>query len=279
MPYCAGCSKTFPTTHGYRAHFPRTTHEPCLKIRDAEANLLPSDSSADEENFGQDLRGTFPHGQPHFSGDFFGDTYADEDFGYVSDSDAERGDASGNMNTDDSDSDDELGDPAAADLTDAARAQDEDGWEPERHGPVGGTEDSDMQDAQEIPEARPPPTRETRVIVEDRFHVQPIIEKFPSARAGEVITKDCAQSAEERYLAELGDPENLYAPFASKIDWEVARWAKLRGSGSTAFTDLLKIDGVRHITIESHSSLTRVLTGSRCARIIIRDIHPTQPSH
>ena len=210
MPYCAGCSKTFPTTHGYRTHFPRTTHKPCLKIRDAEANLLPSDSSADEENFGQDLWGTFPRGQTHFSGDFFGDTYADEDFGYVSDSDAERGNASGNLNADDSDSDDELGDPATTDLTDAAHAQDEDGWEPERRpGPVDGTEDSDMQDVQEIPEGRPPPTRHTRVIAEDRFHVQPIIEKFPSARAGEVITKDRAQSAEEHYLAELGDPENI----------------------------------------------------------------------
>ncbi|KAJ7789675.1 hypothetical protein B0H14DRAFT_3502730 [Mycena olivaceomarginata] len=29
------------------------------------------------------------------------------------------------------------------------------------------------------------------------------------------------------------------------MDWEVARWAKLRGSGSTAFTDLLHIEGVR----------------------------------
>ncbi|KAJ6607088.1 hypothetical protein B0H10DRAFT_2228204 [Mycena sp. CBHHK59/15] len=242
MPHCSGCSKTFPTTRGYHTHFSKTTHEPCLKIReDAEADLPSSDSSTDEENFGQDLRGTFPHGQTRFSGDFFGDNYADEDFGYVYDSDAERGDASGNP--DDSDSSDELGDPAVNDLADAARTQDEDGWEPERC----LDQDAEMQDVQDIPESRPPPTRETRVIAEDRFHVQPIIEKFPGARAGEVISKDRTQSAEERYRAALGDPTNLYAPFASKMDWEVARWAKLRGSGSTAFTDLLKIDGVRDV--------------------------------
>ncbi|KAJ7181826.1 hypothetical protein C8R46DRAFT_834879, partial [Mycena filopes] len=35
-----------------------------------------------------------------------------------------------------------------------------------------------------------------------------------------------------------------YAPFASKTDWEVAKWAKLRGAGSTAFTDLLKVDAL-----------------------------------
>ncbi|KAG2081953.1 hypothetical protein BD769DRAFT_1633506 [Suillus cothurnatus] len=49
------------------------------------------------------------------------------------------------------------------------------------------------------------------------------------------------------YGAQLVDDkndENLYYPFASKIEWEVARWAKLRGSSSTAFSDLLSIDGV-----------------------------------
>jgi len=40
-------------------------------------------------------------------------------------------------------------------------------------------------------------------------------------------------------------PGNAWAPFQSRIDWEVARWAKLRGCGSTAVTDLLKIPGVK----------------------------------
>ncbi|KAG1869020.1 hypothetical protein DFJ58DRAFT_857358 [Suillus subalutaceus] len=38
--------------------------------------------------------------------------------------------------------------------------------------------------------------------------------------------------------------ENLYHPFSSKMDWEVMRWAKLRGLSSTAFSDLLAIEGV-----------------------------------
>ncbi|KAJ3811030.1 hypothetical protein F5876DRAFT_88572 [Lentinula aff. lateritia] len=38
--------------------------------------------------------------------------------------------------------------------------------------------------------------------------------------------------------------ENKWAPFASRMDWEIARWAKLRGTGSTAFSELLAIDGV-----------------------------------
>ncbi|KAG2148156.1 uncharacterized protein EDB93DRAFT_1240504 [Suillus bovinus] len=37
---------------------------------------------------------------------------------------------------------------------------------------------------------------------------------------------------------------NPYAPFNSRVDWEVARWAKLCGPTSTAFLDLLTINGV-----------------------------------
>lgn len=37
---------------------------------------------------------------------------------------------------------------------------------------------------------------------------------------------------------------NPYAPFLSKLDWEVARWAKLRGPGSTALSELTGIEGV-----------------------------------
>ncbi|THU98466.1 hypothetical protein K435DRAFT_818868 [Dendrothele bispora CBS 962.96] len=38
--------------------------------------------------------------------------------------------------------------------------------------------------------------------------------------------------------------DNIWAPFSSKMDWEIARWAKMRGTGSTAFSDLLAIKGV-----------------------------------
>ncbi|KAH9839355.1 uncharacterized protein C8Q71DRAFT_703890 [Rhodofomes roseus] len=55
-------------------------------------------------------------------------------------------------------------------------------------------------------------------------------------------------SAYTSYAHEVDpDAKNPYAPFASRIDWEIARWAKLRGSGSTAFTDLLAIPEVRDL--------------------------------
>jgi hypothetical protein len=37
---------------------------------------------------------------------------------------------------------------------------------------------------------------------------------------------------------------NPYAPFLSRTDWEIAKWGKLRGPSSTAFTELLEIPGV-----------------------------------
>ncbi|KAJ7768780.1 hypothetical protein B0H14DRAFT_2539331 [Mycena olivaceomarginata] len=39
-------------------------------------------------------------------------------------------------------------------------------------------------------------------------------------------------------------PRLRWAPFKSRTDWAVARWAKLRGSTSTAFSDLLAIEGL-----------------------------------
>ncbi|KAJ7643458.1 hypothetical protein DFH06DRAFT_999028 [Mycena polygramma] len=92
-----------------------------------------------------------------------------------------------------------------------------------------------------------PPTREARKVAEDKFHHKPIVEKFPGRAAGRPIPSPQNQNSEQSYGSGLSDASagNPYAPFNSKMDWEVARWAKLRGSGSTAFTDLLGVEGVR----------------------------------
>jgi hypothetical protein len=51
----------------------------------------------------------------------------------------------------------------------------------------------------------------------------------------------------ERYASSLGTEEegpSEWAPFSSRLEWEVACWAKLRGPGSTALSELLQINGV-----------------------------------
>lgn len=40
------------------------------------------------------------------------------------------------------------------------------------------------------------------------------------------------------------EADNPFAPFSSRMDWEIGRWAKLRGPGSTAFSELMSIEGV-----------------------------------
>ncbi|KAJ7856057.1 hypothetical protein B0H14DRAFT_3085330 [Mycena olivaceomarginata] len=95
------------------------------------------------------------------------------------------------------------------------------------------------------PEVNPAPTREARKLAEDKFHHKPVIEKYPGRLAGRSISVPLPEFRRElRLSARRLHSGNPYAPFKSKVDWEIAKWAKLRGAGSTAFTDLLNIDGV-----------------------------------
>ena len=53
-----------------------------------------------------------------------------------------------------------------------------------------------------------------------------------------------ANASYELEIAQDVDKTNPYAPFASQLDWDIAKWAKLRGPGSTAFGELMSIPGV-----------------------------------
>ncbi|KAJ6475468.1 hypothetical protein C8R45DRAFT_1102753 [Mycena sanguinolenta] len=230
MPECSGCRTIF-IRRAFASHLAKTTNPSCVKVREAaENNLSDSDS---EEEFGP-VADTFPTGGNKFEGDLFGDDYTQDDFNYLSD------DTSDSENEPDMDEDD----PIAADRGAAEDALAAEGWEPLRCVAEPG-EDSEMEDI--CPETAPP-AREIRKVAEDRFHEKPTMVKFPgngpATRAGEPISPDRSASTEEQYSKILGATGNIYSPFTSKMDWEVARWAKLRGSGSTAFTDLLKIEGV-----------------------------------
>ena len=71
------------------------------------------------------------------------------------------------------------------------------------------------------------------------------IEKF-GGRAGKPIRVSQPITTECYGMEGSGDVggTNPYAPFRSQTDWEVAKWGKLRGPTSTAFTELLEIPGV-----------------------------------
>ncbi|KAI1781898.1 hypothetical protein LXA43DRAFT_907374 [Ganoderma leucocontextum] len=77
---------------------------------------------------------------------------------------------------------------------------------------------------------------------------------FPIDATGAPIPPEhCTAETRERVTYEHyrqrvnGTAHNPYAPFASRRDWEIAKWAKTRGPGSTAFSDLLAIEGVAQL--------------------------------
>ncbi|KAF8259179.1 hypothetical protein EI94DRAFT_1617172 [Lactarius quietus] len=74
----------------------------------------------------------------------------------------------------------------------------------------------------------------------------PIITGYPGGMAGTMHSK-ADLSENEKYTLRIGEnsQSNLYAPFASQLEWEVARWAKLQGPTSTSFTELMAIDGIQ----------------------------------
>ncbi|KAG1865320.1 hypothetical protein F4604DRAFT_1586176 [Suillus subluteus] len=81
---------------------------------------------------------------------------------------------------------------------------------------------------------------ERQIFEQDRVTTVP----YPDSRAGKPITRAKVQDANTTYSSSMSDSENPYSPFSSRMDWEIAQWAKLRGLSSTAFSDLLSIEGV-----------------------------------
>ena len=65
-------------------------------------------------------------------------------------------------------------------------------------------------------------------------------------RAGEAVRKNDQHTPYVQYSQGCQEEDTLteWAPFLMRMDWEVARWAKLRGPSSTALSELLGIDGV-----------------------------------
>jgi len=71
------------------------------------------------------------------------------------------------------------------------------------------------------------------------------VEHFPSGNAGAAISVDpgCIETDYGHYQKQFGYA-NEYAPFASRTEWDIARWAKLHRISSTAVTELLGFKGV-----------------------------------
>jgi hypothetical protein len=93
-----------------------------------------------------------------------------------------------------------------------------------------------------------------RGLAESQLEQRPFVVSYPTKTVGDPVRarttaqdhRDCQSAhANASYELEIArDETNPYAPFASKLDWDIAKWAKLRGPGSTSFSELMAIPGV-----------------------------------
>ncbi|KAI0356053.1 hypothetical protein OH77DRAFT_1503949 [Trametes cingulata] len=202
-----------------------------------------------------------PPSTPHqFEGDYFGD-YAAEHFD----------DYDNYMGPDDPDDDNDLI-PGASQLASHVEHSDDDSTEAE------DAENFEDEAAWEAPPpSRTPPLRPVSPAAEEsahpsdeddnprqgRVHEQlrrsTYVVRFPSPLAGAPISVDRTCSEYETFKR-LSDSNNAnpYAPFISEVDWKFARWAKMRGPGSTAVTELLSIEEIPRLLGLSYNTAAQL---------------------
>jgi hypothetical protein len=95
---------------------------------------------------------------------------------------------------------------------------------------------------------------------EEVLRKRPFIVKFTKGRAGATydnqhVDGDNLNASYRRNVANAENP-SPYSPFSSKLEWEIAQWAKMRGPSSTAFNELLEIEGVSIISCQAVYNLS-----------------------
>ncbi|KAH9924954.1 uncharacterized protein BXZ73DRAFT_91146 [Epithele typhae] len=87
--------------------------------------------------------------------------------------------------------------------------------------------------------------RQRRLNTQDALRPKTYVVPYPeNSPAGCPLRQQQEQSGYEATRDSLGSPNNPYAPFCSSLDFSVAMWAKMRGPGSTALTELLAIENL-----------------------------------
>jgi hypothetical protein len=84
---------------------------------------------------------------------------------------------------------------------------------------------------------------------------KPFSVKFSGGKAGAVYMDQECVDGNAAYTSQINNADNPFSPFSTRIDWEIAHWAKTWGPSSTAFTELMSIEGVSGITFRTHLNL------------------------
>jgi Plavaka transposase len=101
---------------------------------------------------------------------------------------------------------------------------------------LGTHEDATQQTDQAEPDDQPD-------TVDQEMALGVIVDRFPFGSPGDPIPGKVQGLSAFETLQEM-HADTPWAPFSSQLEWEVARWAKMRSWTSTAVTELLAIPGV-----------------------------------
>ncbi|KAI1790839.1 hypothetical protein LXA43DRAFT_890291 [Ganoderma leucocontextum] len=105
-------------------------------------------------------------------------------------------------------------------------------------------DEGDRPDAAEADGPDAPDTQASQYCAQEQLRTKTHVDHFPGRQAGAPARQHRELSDYEKNNA---NNDNIYFPFQSRIDWEIARWAKLRGPTSTAVTELLQIKDLANL--------------------------------
>lgn len=96
----------------------------------------------------------------------------------------------------------------------------------------------DVDEPVDVEDTDAPQDHDTHQLYEEPQHIP-----FMKGAPGAIFEKGVPTYVSYSEVVEA-QPASDYPKFASRMDWEIARWAKLRGPSATAFDELLKIEEV-----------------------------------
>ena len=249
---CEGCNERFGREGDLIQHLNKTQNPLCITARNKiQAEMRPpvkggkrvrqQRSSQSKSNLQQPTTSDGASEEVgSFAGDFFGNDYTDADFPFPD----QEAQPEHPANVDESGEDSDQSDI-------------DEFLPPQIHAPIS-THDhlSDINEPRmevDEPEAEAAvATAPGGLSIEDHNTLRspPSHVSHFGGQAGKPISDSSLRSSGYNgYKEYVGATRNEWAPFVSRLDWEIASWAKLRGPGSTAFSELLSIDGVFHLQI------------------------------